>query len=192
MTNDPNTQLKDLIRVERGIISPDVCDSIIDDAETRQWRKHQWGDGYSPDISYETKELDVQHIPSTKNGEIKYFIDTALSLYYKENKLPSLKGGFTRFSSEVRFNRYGRGHIMRQHYDHISSLFDGERKGIPVLSTITNFNDDYEGGELFFWDDYIVPLGKGDIVIFPSLFLFPHGVKEVTRGFRYSGVSWAW
>jgi len=28
--------------------------------------------------------------------------------------------------------------------------------------------------------------------MFPSLFLFPHGVKEATKGKRYSAVSWAW
>ena len=45
---------------------------------------------------------------------------------------------------------------MRQHHDHIHSLFDGNEKGIPVLSFILNLND-YEGAELFFWDDYVVP-----------------------------------
>ena len=49
----------------------------------------------------------------------------------------------------IRFNRYGPGQIMRQHHDHIHSLFDGKIKGIPVLTFILNFNDDYEGADLF-------------------------------------------
>ena len=57
---------------------------------------------------------------------------------------------------------------------------------------ILNFNNDYEGADLFFWKDYVVKLGKGDIIMFPSLFFFPHGVTEVTKGVRYSGVCWAW
>ena len=94
--------------------------------------------------------------------------------------------------STIRFNRYGNGQIMRQHHDHIHSLFDGNEKGIPVLSFILNLNDDYEGADLFFWENHVVPLGKGDIIMFPSLFLFPHGVTEAKRGKRYSSVSWAW
>ena len=54
------------------------------------------------------------------------------------------------------------------------------------------FNDDYEGADLYFWDENVVSLGKGDIVIFPSLFLFPHGVTEIKKGVRYSGVAWSW
>ena len=94
--------------------------------------------------------------------------------------------------SQIRFNRYGKGQIMRQHHDHIHSLFDGKEKGIPVLSFILNLNDNYRGADLFFWEDHAVHLGKGDIIMFPSLFLFPHGVTEAREGKRYSAVSWAW
>ncbi|MED5270628.1 MAG: 2OG-Fe(II) oxygenase, partial [Pseudomonadota bacterium] len=92
----------------------------------------------------------------------------------------------------VRFNRYQPGQIMRQHIDHIHSIFDGKEKGIPVLSFILNFNDDYEGADLFFWDNTAFKLGKGDIIMWPSNFLYPHGVTEATKGKRYSGVTWAW
>ena len=50
--------------------------------------------------------------------------------------------------------------------------------------------DDYEGGDFVLWDDCKVELGEGDILIFPSLFLFPHRVDEVTKNIRYSGVCW--
>jgi predicted 2-oxoglutarate/Fe(II)-dependent dioxygenase YbiX len=32
---------------------------------------------------------------------------------------------------------------------------------------------------------------SGDILLFPSNFMFPHEVKEITKGIRYSFVSWA-
>ena len=35
-------------------------------------------------------------------------------------------------------------------------------------------------------------LETGDIIIFPSIFLFPHEVTTVTKGRRHSWVSWAW
>ena len=62
---------------------------------------------------------------------------------------------------------------MRQHHDHIHSLFDGNEKGIPVLSFILNLNDDYEGADLFFWENHVVPLGKGDIMYVSFSISFP-------------------
>ena len=92
----------------------------------------------------------------------------------------------------VRFNRYHTDTNMKLHCDHINSLFDGERKGVPILSIVGSLNNDYEGGELVFWTDKVVELKAGEIMIFPSNFLYPHEVRMVTKGTRYSFVSWAW
>jgi predicted 2-oxoglutarate/Fe(II)-dependent dioxygenase YbiX len=94
--------------------------------------------------------------------------------------------------SEVRFNRYRTNTEMKRHCDHIHSLFDGSRKGVPLLSILGSLNNDYKGGELVFWDDTVVELKAGEIMIFPSNFLYPHEVKLVTEGTRYSFVSWTW
>ena len=32
----------------------------------------------------------------------------------------------------------------------------------------------------------------GDVLIFPSNFMYPHRVTEVKRGIRYSAISWVW
>ena len=79
---------------------------------------------------------------------------------------------------------------MRKHYDHIHSIFDGQRKGIPVLSILGVLNNDYKGGEFLVCDKEF-KLKQGDMIIFPSCFMFPHEVKEVTEGTRYSWISWA-
>ena len=80
---------------------------------------------------------------------------------------------------------------MALHADHIHSMFDGERKGIPILSVLGVLNDDYEGGEFVLIDEKI-NLSKGDIIIFPSNFMYPHKVEPVTKGTRYSYISWIW
>jgi len=63
------------------------------------------------------------------------------------------------------------------------------------LSIIMNLNDDYEGGELIFTDQKqneikTYNLGKGSIVFFPSNFMYPHSIKPITKGTRYSIVAW--
>ena len=192
--NDPGTKLKDLIHVKRGAITPDLCDYIIKDIETREWEKHSWYNLNEEVKSEDTKELDVQYITSDLQYSLLSIMNHVASSYVKEYsyKQSYLTQSIMTIYSPIRFNRYSNGQNMKQHHDHIHSLFDGENKGIPVLSFILNFNDDYEGADLYFWNDYKIPLGKGDVVIFPSLFLFPHGVTEIKKGVRYSGVAWSW
>ena len=193
--NDPRTQLKDLIHVEKGIIPANLCDHIIQDIETREWKPHTWYNAVQGSFgSEETMELDVQGITPELQQLLTPIMIQAGSAYnqkYAYLRCERTQQIMNKFST-IRFNRYGGGQIMRQHHDHIHSLFDGMKKGIPVLSVILNFNDDYKGGQLYFWNDYEIELGKGDIIIFPSLFMYPHGVKETTEGERLSGVCWAW
>jgi len=193
--NDPRTQLKDLIHVEKGIIPANLCDHIIQDIETREWRPHTWYNAQSGSYgSEETMELDVQSITPELQQLLTPIMIQAGAAYnqkYAYQRCERTHQIMNKFST-IRFNRYGSGQIMRQHHDHIHSLFDGNEKGIPVLSFILNLNDNYEGADLFFWENHVVPLGKGDIIMFPSLFLFPHGVTEAKSGKRYSAVSWAW
>ena len=192
--NNPNTQLKDLIHVERGLIPTNLCDYIVDEIEKKEWRPHSWYNNVQGTFgSEETKELDVQNITAEHQSLLTPFMISAGASYnakyhFECERTMQIMNKF----SAIRFNRYSPGQIMRRHHDHIASLFSGDERGIPVLSFILNLNDDYEGADLYFWEDYKVPLGKGDIIMFPSLFLFPHGVTEATKGKRYSAVSWAW
>ena len=94
--------------------------------------------------------------------------------------------------TEVRFNRYKETRLMAEHCDHIHSIFEGERKGIPVMTALGSLNDDYTGGEFVMFEDTVIPFKAGEIKIFPSCFLFPHRIDPVTEGTRYSFVSWAW
>jgi predicted 2-oxoglutarate/Fe(II)-dependent dioxygenase YbiX len=192
--NNPNTQLKDLIHVERGIIPANLCDYLVDAIEKNEWRPHTWYNNVQGTfVSEETMELDVQNITGEHQQLLTPFMIQAGAAYnakyhFECERTMQIMNKF----SAIRFNRYSPGQIMRQHHDHIASLFSGDERGIPVLSFILNLNDDYEGADLVFWEDYKVPLGKGDVIMFPSLFLFPHMVTEATKGKRYSAVSWSW
>lgn len=93
--------------------------------------------------------------------------------------------------SAIRFNRYPEGTRLKLHYDHIHSVFDGNRKGIPVISVIGQLNDDYEGGEVVI-NKEVIPLKQGDVLLFPSVFLYPHEILTVTKGERVSFVGWVY
>ena len=193
--NNPKTTLQDTIFIVRKIIPDNLCDFIVQEIEKRDWKPHTWYSATSDTYgSEETMELDVQGTSPELQQLLTPIIIQAGGAYNQNfaflnsDRTRQIMNKFT----TIRFNRYAPGQIMRQHHDHIHSIFDGKEKGIPVLSFILNFNDDYEGAKLFFWDDYELDLGKGDIVMWPSNFLYPHGVTEATKGKRYSAVTWAW
>ena len=63
-----------------------------------------------------------------------------------------------------------------------------------MLSFLYFANEDYVGGELYFRlndKDYPVKIEENKLIIFPSNFMYRHGVKPVTQGTKYSVVAWA-
>lgn len=139
------------------------------------------------------KELDVCWTNNLSySKEIYDLVWKALEKYIVTDNISGKT--FTSWSgfSEIRFNKYKKGQIMSKHSDHIVSLFTGKNRGIPVLSIIGILNDNYEGGEFIMFDDYEIKFKAGDILIFPSIFLYPHLVKPVKKGTRYSFVSWCY
>jgi hypothetical protein len=188
-------KLTDFI-VHKNIIPTELCREIIEVTLNDDWKTHQWyvvQDDQS--ISYEDKELDVlfpdpvitQKLFEIVVGNFAEYFTSCFPLHSQIDYLRTVNN-----CCGIRLNRYSSGTLMRPHIDHIHSLFDGHQKGIPVLSMIGVLNDDYEGGELTFFEEYEIKTQIGDIIIFPSCFLYPHAIKEVTKGTRYSFVSWAW
>jgi len=187
-------QIEDYIIIKNNI-SKDICQSLIDACNNRKWDKHQWNNYGTGEFTFNSKkELEVMSSSEEQEVKVKPFIVEALKEYQKKCTWGSTKETekptwLTRFSS-IRFNKYEVGSMMRGHYDHIHTLFDGTIKGIPIVSIVANLNEDYEGAE-FYCRNKIIPLTTGDCIVFPSNFMFPHGVTECTKGTRYSFVSWA-
>jgi len=175
------------------VLSEEDCNRTVKALEEKdnEFKTHQFYN--STDGSYHSyeHELSVAYSQIETKDLIMKEIWNTLKKYIVEL---DMKGWFISWNgySEVRFNRYHTDTQMKLHCDHIHSMFDGNRKGVPTLSILGSLNNDYKGGELKFWDDTIVELKAGEIMIFPSNFLYPHEVKLVTEGTRYSYVSWAW
>jgi hypothetical protein len=189
-------KLTDFI-VQKNAIPEELCKEMIELTANDHWQQHQWYVAQDDkSMSYEDKELDVlfpDPVITQKLFELvvgnfaEYFTDTCNPLHAQINFGQTINS-----CCGIRMNRYSEGTLMRPHFDHIHSLFDGSQKGIPVLSMIGVLNEDYEGGDLVFFDDYKIKTKTGDLIIFPSCFLYPHAIEEITKGTRYSFVSWAW
>tara|TARA_R100000149_G_C5872245_1_gene136118 strand:+ start:34 stop:609 length:576 start_codon:yes stop_codon:yes gene_type:complete len=188
--------LKDyMLHLKKWIPNYILTKTLKELTKEKNWTRHTYTDlqtlrKYSMN---KNKELDVCWTNNLSySKEIYDLVWKALEKYIVTDNISGKT--FTSWSgfSEIRFNKYKKGQIMSKHSDHIVSLFTGKNRGIPVLSIIGVLNDNYEGGEFIMFDDYEIKFKAGDILIFPSIFLYPHLVKPVKKGTRYSFVSWCY
>tara|TARA_R110000824_G_C14903941_1_gene645769 strand:- start:69 stop:632 length:564 start_codon:yes stop_codon:yes gene_type:complete len=91
--------------------------------------------------------------------------------------------------NQIDLLKYKPGGKYEVHSDH---SFNTQR----TLSCIINLNDKYEGGDFIFYKQNLkdemkrIKCKKGTVLFFPSNFLYPHKVAPITKGTRYSIVSW--
>jgi predicted 2-oxoglutarate/Fe(II)-dependent dioxygenase YbiX len=186
--------LKDYIGHFKNIVPYNLCDDIINENKNCNWTQHTFIDpitGKSITRSG-SKELDITY--NTENSEnVKKLMEIIWNTIYKYVKKYGNKH-FTNWSGHtfVRFNKYEKNKKMAPHCDHIHSIFDGKIKGIPILSVLGLLNDNFTGGDFIFWKDHKIKFKKGDILIFPSIFLYTHRVDPVNKGIRHSYISWVW
>ena len=191
-----NKDLEHYILYKNNFLNDNFCTDIIINLEKKKWVKHEWYKAHTDKHYHESKEMEPETIEDF-NGEIfsinniiiKKLRDT-LKEYINRLALEWFNS-WTGYSS-IKFIKYSVGQTMSNHYDGIESLFDGKRKGIPTLSIIGTLNDNYEGGEFVICEDKKIDMKTGDLIIFPSNFLYPHKVNPVKNGIRYSYVSWTW
>jgi len=182
------TSLLDLVKVYNAI--PNLsCNNIIKRSANLSWHTHAWS-GYSTSSDSPSPNTEFLRAPVDNIMKLQLvpIINECISNYKTDLEFSTEING----SSHPALNRYDIGTKMLPHHDHIHSLFSGPIKGIPILSIVGLLNDDFEGGEFVFWNDEVIKLIAGDVLIFPSLFAYPHQVKTITKGSRYSFVSWAY
>tara|TARA_B100001778_G_scaffold21357_1_gene15977 strand:+ start:687 stop:1250 length:564 start_codon:yes stop_codon:yes gene_type:complete len=183
--------LKHFIHVENGAISDDLCDTIIKEYE----KSDDWVPGTVNDYeiaqSRKCEAIYLSHEETIeKNFEVRKNIDNELfniinkSLEKYVTKYGAL--GYINIKGDTGYIllKYNVGDYVREHVD----TWSGEHR---TLSCSLILNDDYEGGEIVFFDGKVQPLlKKGDLCIFPSSFTYPHQVTPITSGTRYAVITW--
>ena len=203
--------IEDYLFHKKDFLDKDFCKSVVENLKVSEWERHDF-------TGYETNDPEhgfgwQREVKSTPSGneepdflghtgsgwkefqaETNNFIirqlSSALSEYIRSFGYKWFNGwnGY----SVIKFLRYSETQQMAEHCDHISSLFDGNVKGIPMLSVVGQLNEDFDGGEFVMFGDKVIDFESGDVIIFPSNFMYPHRVEPVTKGARYSYVSWAY
>ena len=96
--------------------------------------------------------------------------------------------------SEVIIRRYNEGSEFKYHHDDIiGEIFPHwflRRQNILTCNFYFSDAENYEGGDLVFTCGKTFHPSMGDIIIFPSNWMFYHEVQKITKGKRYSGTVW--
>ena len=183
-----STNLKDYVAIY-NINNPSLCQKIIHTMKEEYWNKHYFKDIITNEDTTYSDDLEMSYQEDAVTNELQQIFEQCAKEY-----LATVSPHLFELQAltRIRFNRYKVGTNMKMHHDHIHTIFDGERKGIPILSMVALLNDDFEGGDFVMFEGKKVKLSAGDIIVFPSNFLYSHGVTTVTKGTRYSCVSWGY
>jgi hypothetical protein len=89
------------------------------------------------------------------------------------------------FREGFQFTRYEVGEYYGPHFD----IGPGRLTERKLSSTVQlSAPEDYTGGELMIYPEFVAPKGQGSLTVFPSFMC--HDVRPVKTGVRYSMVSW--
>jgi len=180
--------LADYVRLYQ-FLDPEFCANTVNYISDLTWRKHSYYDYGTNQHRTFDDDLSINNQANPFKTMIQNKLHAPIQQYMTELNM----SWFNSWNgiSNIRFNKYDTGTNMKLHCDHIQTLFDGQLKGIPTLTILGLLNNDFQGGQLELCGEN-VNLGLGDVIVFPSNFMYPHEVTTVTQGTRFSYVSWVY
>jgi hypothetical protein len=178
-----NTLDKDMNLVDR-------LEKVIQDNQDHwfKWSEAQVGDyqtmkDYRDCVDFKVRKNDLES-PKIANSDIKNIYNEI-----DERLQECLKDYCSKFNinmeyqEAVNFVKYGKDQHFAAHSDHGFSY-------VCTVSSVMYLNDNYTGGGLHFPHlNYTYTPEEGDIVFFPSTFLYLHAALPVEDGIKYAAVT---
>lgn len=140
---------------------------------------------YRDCVDFKFKKTDIEHDKSSSGIALQELWQDIYdqSLQPVKHYAHHFKTGELRYWEAMNFIKYNKGQHFQEHHDHGFSYN-------CVVSLVGYPNDNYEGGELYFRLQNLTFKPKaGDLVVFPSNFMYPHRAMPVTNGTKYSIVT---
>jgi len=180
--------INDYIITFENILTPNLCEAILKEyKDSDEWVDTQIATGIRKDIRSAMTISVSLDIIIQKNEKVRrkldnYLFASAGLAIKKYNELFPLAQ--IEEDSGYELLRYETGQFYKKHTDSF--------KARPRAVSCSFFlNDDYEGGEFSFFEGELkLKAPKGSAIMFPSNFMYPHEILPVTKGTRYSIVTW--
>jgi len=179
--------LDQYINVVSNAIPLELCDAIVNEYQDDAWQQATVGKGRiktdqrNCDVIGISRNEMIQKNPVTRqNLDSKVFqsVSKLMTVYSNTYKV------FLEHDTGYELLRYKEGGYFCEHVDESPN-------NNRTVSCSLMLNDGYEGGSFTFFDKEIkYDLKKGDALVFLSNYLYPHEVMPITKGTRYSIVTW--
>ena len=183
--------LDDYIIVVKNAVPEELCDRIVNQYKnSKEWNIGAIGQKYDENL----RNCSVIRISAPSiieiNPEARKSIDDDIFNFLSKT-IVKYSEVFPNciFSQDSGYDllKYEEGQYIKEHID----TGTGEGTTPRLISCSIALNDDYEGGEFAFFKERVIHrLGKGDVIMFPSNFMYPHEILPVTEGTRYSIITW--
>ena len=188
-----NLNLSDHIVYLKSFIDRDICLSVMNSLDNLEKDKSApYTDGLLNDDADTYFDPDIKYIDEVRN---RIFVD-GLEEYAKKIRAFNWSYYDTKsfHCSEMIIRRYNEGSEFKYHHDDIiGEIFPHwflRRQNILTCNFYFSDANDYDGGDLVFTCGEKFHPTMGDIIIFPSNWMFYHEVQKITKGKRYSGTVW--
>jgi hypothetical protein len=185
-------ELKNFVQIYDEVLPWKVLSNLIRYANTPEFDKSVIGE--QGIIDFNVRRTYVCPLSNCDNSMSRVHWFNLLQFYFDQNlkKYPITSNikdyGYNRIF-DIEILKYQQDGFYTWHIDHFAA--------VPrTMSCILLLNNDYEGGNLCFRNpdgsgEWAVDVKPNRMIIWPSNFLYPHTVKPVTKGTRYSVVAWA-
>lgn len=186
-------QLSSYICTYDNILTKEECDFILSEyVKSDEWEDTCVGSENNTSL-YDKNKCNCQLIPISqelilqKNPQKRKLIDdfvfSKVSIIM-QNYMSDFPKCTLKTDTGYHLMRYQTGGYYKQHCDNLDTY-------PRTVSASIILNTDYTGGDFCFFDQKIkIDQKLGSVIVFPSNFMYPHEVTEVTKGKRYSLVTW--
>jgi len=176
------------IEVIKVAVPVNLCDMILNEYQNDDsWQNATIGTGQlkldkrnceTLGLSFPCNIVKNETVRKNLDSEVHFFVSKAMSFYSNKYKV------MCETDTGYDLLKYKEGGFFTQHID--ESPINNRTVSLSI-----NLNDDYEGGEFAFFDrEKVIKLEKGDILMFPSNYIYPHEIMPILKGTRYSIVTW--
>jgi hypothetical protein len=188
MTKPHIKEMMKYVKVVPNIVPDELCDALIGEyTHSPLWEQARVGGApghgeLSPHRNCSVLSLDENKIHKNWKALDDAMFEcslNAINIYRDEFPECNIEE-----DSGYEMLRYTKGGYYRQHTDSFCKI-------MRSISCSFALNENFKGGEWLFFDGQIkMRVNKGEAVMFPSNFMFPHAINTVEAGTRYSIITW--
>jgi hypothetical protein len=187
-------EIKNFIKIYDKVLPWNALSNLIRFANISTFEETKIGGGDEGKIDFNIRRTYALPLSNLNNSFSNVHWFNLLYFYFNKNlKQYKFDANILDYDYrnifDIEILKYENTGFYTWHVDHFAT--------VPrTMSCILLLNNDYEGGNLCFRnpdgsDEWEVEVKPNRMIIWPSNFLYPHTVKPVTKGKRYSVVAWA-